>query len=212
LFLSFGGTGVESQYIVSTPLFAFYRNAYEPGTDSVLPVVKSAGDHFEINHAVVFKDRKAALTMTDRETRLYNILKRQVDMADLEAHVDKTLYAAHINDFKVKYHLEDKNGITIGIKIKLTGMVEERSKSGRMTEDKQKFVGNLMAADFKKETEAFLKKLQDQRLDPLDFGLLYRARHWDEYKTEVSNWQKLYPKAKFDVQVNIHLVSSGTIL
>jgi spore germination protein KC len=56
---------------------------------------------------------------------------------------------------------------------------------------------------------ALLKKIQKANVDPMGFGLRYRATHPgnDAWK----QWQSIYPTIKFVVNPNIQIEGTGII-
>lgn len=212
LFLTFGGTGVESQFRINQPLFAFYRNFYEPGIDPILSVIQESGNHLTIDHAVIFKHGRLKKILTDRETRLFNLLDGRIGHADLKVEMDSIVYGVHIDNYSAKFAINPTaDGGTIQTKVKMRGILEERSKTSTVTKQSLEKIGDQLASDLTKEIREYLTEMQKENLDPLGFGLMYRAHQWEKYETEVSNWKKIYPKLKFDAQVEVEIESSGTI-
>lgn len=53
-----------------------------------------------------------------------------------------------------------------------------------------------------------LTYFQKQNVDPLGFGLRYKATNLhtsDTYK----EWESLYPQAKFTLDINVNIISTG---
>ncbi|GED25369.1 hypothetical protein BAG01nite_14710 [Brevibacillus agri] len=55
-----------------------------------------------------------------------------------------------------------------------------------------------------------LRKLQTLGVDPIGFGLRYRATHYEREK-DWERWKAIYPRLDWQIKVNIDLVGSGGI-
>jgi spore germination protein KC len=91
------------------------------------------------------------------------------------------------------------------VDVQLEGIVEEANPKlkGEMLKEKEK----AAEKDFEKKAAHLLEELQEEKLDPLGFGLLYRAKH--SYEDEWERWQEIYPDAKFKVNVTFTIQGSG---
>ncbi|KQX64659.1 Ger(x)C family spore germination C-terminal domain-containing protein [Paenibacillus sp. Root444D2] len=56
-----------------------------------------------------------------------------------------------------------------------------------------------------------LKKFQKANVDPLGFGLDYRAHHFGTVKEEWKAWQALYHELEFNVNIQVKLDGVGVI-
>jgi len=62
----------------------------------------------------------------------------------------------------------------------------------------------------KKDVLEVLTKLQEEGVDPLGFGVRYKATRLPNKKRNVE-WDELYPKVAFEVNANASLKSTGVI-
>jgi spore germination protein KC len=213
LFLSFGNIGVESQYIVTETLFEFYRDSYEEGMNAVAPYVEKVSDHFKVDHAAVFDGHKIGCKLTDQQTRLFNILDRREEESDFIVETERNKYALHIETAGVRYDIKTvgTESCKIQVNIKMSGFLDERYNQNRITGRELAEAEHALQQKMNAESKTFLQTLQEKELDPIGFGLLYRANHWDEHAKEVRDWKRLYPKATFDVSTRVDLQSTGTV-
>ena len=161
----------------------------------------------------MFKNSRTALVMSDAETRMHNMFKEQIKKVDLPIRTKDNEYVAHMDSMSVKYQIEEGTGgpATIHVKVKMEGFVEERFHRKPLSKDVLQEIAQRLEQTFSTDAAAFLKKLQKLCLDPIEFGLFYRSRHWQDHAAEVAAWDKLYPQARFDVHTQVELESTGTI-
>ncbi|MBL0388769.1 Ger(x)C family spore germination protein [Tumebacillus sp. ITR2] len=211
LFLSFGQIGVESEFTVSRYLFDFYRSNEEPGSSPVLPLIQARKGHFIIDSAYVMDGKKAALKLSPEETRLFNTLTHTQNKYEYVIPEGDRKYVFHVDQVKIKRRLESSPKPTAQVDVKLSGTIVERVGRGRVNESEMHEVERLLSKDFKKKVENLLTRFRDENLDPYEFGLLYRATHWDEMEQEVKDWKAMYKKISFNVNVSVESRGSGSI-
>jgi spore germination protein KC len=112
---------------------------------------------------------------------------------------------------KVKYKIitpPDKQHV-LKINVKMAGIIEE-STDGELSAAKLRTYDQMVNRHGKKYIVDFLNLIQRENVDPLGFGLRYKATRLHTRDT-FAEWQKIYPKIKFDVTVDTNLKSTGTI-
>ncbi|MNC68342.1 hypothetical protein D3C75_1189250 [compost metagenome] len=65
-------------------------------------------------------------------------------------------------------------------------------------------------AELSHAVTALLQKIRDSGMDPFGWGLHYGARHWNN-DTEMTAWESLYPRLKFQVKADVEVKYSGMI-
>lgn len=210
LFQAFGHTGAESQYIHSQYLFEFYRNTKEKGVSPVLPYIEAKNDHYEIDQACVLDDKELILTLSSDHTKLLNLLTGKVDQIDFKTRLQKQPIVAHIDQIGVKHslHLSATKPLVM-VHLQLSGLILERTSKVKLTDATFRQTEQLVAAQVETEVTALLEEFQEYKLDPAGFGLTYRSTHWEDPAVEWQNWQRIYPKLKFQVQADVELRASG---
>ncbi|MCU9613523.1 Ger(x)C family spore germination protein [Caldibacillus lycopersici] len=212
LFLSFGRSGTESAYIISKYLFQFRRELFNTGRNAVLPVIQAPKDDlFEINQAIVFNDdRKQEMKLNSAETRLLNVLNNTIDKIDVKVNKEDQYFIIATESISVHYKIVEghEKSPELRVDLKLTGILEEAKQ--RLFENKMEYYGKIASIDIKNEIEKLLVKFQEANVDPLGFGLLYQATHFQN-DTEMKEWQELYPSLKIDVHVDTELEGVGLV-
>ncbi|MZQ81768.1 Ger(x)C family spore germination protein [Paenibacillus sp. 5J-6] len=212
LLLSFGKTGVESGYVVSEYLFNFYRKKKELGLDPILPIVESANNHFTINTAVVFDKKNPRLTLNPSETRLFNIMKASINKVEIGAPYQGSKFFVSVDNINSNYHIRTpKNGPAyVDMHIKMRGVIEESALGSLEIEHLPQYEAAI-CQHIQEKIVLLLKKLRDNKLDPLAFGLKYRSHHFGTVEEEWRTWQALYPELEFRVGVEMKLEGVGVI-
>lgn len=211
LTLSFSEKGTRSPLTIDEYLFDFYRRTTEKGMDPFLPVIEPEKDtHNIIKVAVLDKQRVKTIIVDTVESRIFNELLNQYPYFDINTKLDEQPFVLSIQNLKRKFVIDtsDKDVPVIRVDVSMSGVVEQ-SVVGVYEDDWNKLSQSAEQDEIMKHTN-LLKKLQKNDVDPLGFGLLYRAtRHGGEKDWE--EWQAIYPKAKFDVQVKIDIQGTGAL-
>lgn len=212
LFNIFSGIGTESGYIITTFLFDFRRRLLEAGIDAIVPIIQTnkKKTKFIINKAIIFKDRKEKLELTADQTKDYNTLAGNAKKVDVKVKKNNLYFALSVDTVKIKYKILTPVNKTpvLKVDVKMEGLVEESKDS--LAANHLHAYGKYASEASKKRILSFLKLLQKNQVDPLGFGLRYQATHLHTRDT-YTEWEKIYPRLKFDVSVETIVKSTGTI-
>ncbi|WP_139491490.1 Ger(x)C family spore germination protein [Brevibacillus dissolubilis] len=213
LFLAFGNTGVESQYIVSIYLFDFYRHMTELGLDALLPVIEAKKEYLKIDTVDIFKDYRAALRLNTEETKNYRIVAEELSKLEIKVKDKNHEFIIYADRAKADYKIHTPKGGTpyLDMQVKINGVIEEKvqptSHDKPIPLHEYERIANEVV---EKNMLALLQKLQKHQVDPIGFGLRYRSRHWNN-QNEWKEWKNIYPQLEFRVSVDVHLQSPGGI-
>ncbi|WP_274365116.1 Ger(x)C family spore germination protein [Paenibacillus thermotolerans] len=212
IFLSFGQTGTETAYIVSEYLFDFRRRLKERGLDPILPIIKlREEEQFTIDRVMLLDKKRAKLTLSPRETKIFNSFHVNSGKYDIKIPGgENKFFVISADDVTGKYTFEKRGGQNyIKVNMRINGVIEETNMNinendlGRLEKMTEKTVNQRV--------EAFLVKLQKEGVDPIGFGLRYRARHFGPEERVWKEWQGIYPGIKFDVHTHVKLTSTGVL-
>lgn len=210
LFTFFGNIGTETPYIASVPLFDFLRRLKEPGIDPVLPVLKQTKDSiYQINTVSILKNGKVALTLTRDETRLLNLIMQDQDKTEIKVKeknkpfIITTTYIRH----SYSVHTSEKTHPYVAFSATIKGRVEE-AHTPVYGFDLKKY-GTIASNVTEKNLKALLQKLQQAGVDPLGFGIYFRAHRIGNEEEKYREWKKLYPKLQFRVHVQTEVKGTG---
>lgn len=212
LFLSFGRTGTESPYIITEYMFDLRKRLTERGIDPVLPIIMANDfETYTISTAVVVNKEGKKVNLDQEETKVMNILLNRAKKLDIkvenETDEKKGLFYIAADEANVNYKLKDGEKPTVEIMIKIEGIVEESPEE--MSRKQLKEHENLAEKQIKERVKHVLIKLQEEDVDPIGFGLMYRAHHTE--KNEWEKWKKLYGKVDFDIKIDLTLQGTGIL-
>ncbi|MBS4196906.1 Ger(x)C family spore germination protein [Lederbergia citri] len=208
----FSDNGVESAYIVSTFLFDLRRRMFESGLDPILPIFRANKKKTKlmVNESIIAPKNNNNITLSSNETKLYNLLENKANKVDIHVKKNKKSFTVAIENSKVKYKIitPPNSQPVIEMKIKTTGIIEETNES--LSPSLLKKYSKLANQKTKKDTLQLLSRFRDENVDPLGFGLRYKATRL-HIKDTYKEWTRIYPNVKFDVTVETSIKSTGTV-
>lgn len=211
LFLSFGGEGSESPYTITAYLFDFYRRLHEQGLDPFLPVIKqNTKTTYTIDQVALFNKEGQRLMLNPQETRtLLILLRRGLSNFLIRVNEAEEPFSLAGTHSKVKYAFQNgpDGQPRLQVRLQVTGIVEE-SKSVLLPSQLDSLNG-AVSQTVSSHVLKLLTKLQKNQVDPLGFGLMYRASKHSPKEWE--DWQSLYPGLQFDVQATAHVEGTGLV-
>ncbi|MEC0211951.1 Ger(x)C family spore germination protein [Paenibacillus ehimensis] len=208
LFLSFGGTGTESPFIVTEYLFDFYRRMTEPGLDPFLPVIKAYGDEFVIKQVAILDKKRVKLMLSPSETAMFNALVHNPRQFEVSVRTAKANFTMLVKKFNRSFSFDRKDARKLLVNISMQGIAEQ-SRKPLFYEDWSTYEQETGKA-IREHVLQLLRKLQANGVDPVGFGLMYRATHYNGEKGW-KIWQELYPRLTFDVNVRTEMSGTGAI-
>jgi len=210
LMLSMTDEGTESPYIVPVYLYDYYRRIKSRSEDAYLPVVKAAKDTYEIDRVAILRGTRTRLELSPPETAIFNQLIRQYSRFSLKGRADGGNLHLNVESFSRSFKIitPPEGSPVIRMRISVDGEVEESDTP--IFNRKWDKIERDMESRISEETAALLEKLRDAGTDPVGFGLRYRAEHHDP-AGEWAEWQKLYPRVRFEVTAKVNIRGSGII-
>lgn len=208
LFLTFSTEGVETSYILTEYLFDMNRRIHEKGKDPYLPIIKLKGNTFEINQVALLDKRKARLITDPEETELLDLFRKEgFHRLALKTKSDGNVITLGVTDVKCRYSIvkDPEGGQAIDVRMKLKGIVEESTQS-IISKDLLRYRKSFEDT-FNRKLSRFLRKVVSQGIDPIGFGLRYRASRMVSAE-EWERWTKTYPA--MPVRVHTDVVIEGT--
>lgn len=209
IFTTFAKEGSETPYVIPEFLFDFKKRFSERGLDPFLPILEAKKNYIEENTVGLFTKKKLALTLTPEETKMLNYLLNMEVKSAIKVRQGKASFLIDTEKVKTSFnvHADNAKKPVIDVKIKAIGRVEEAlfQLSNR---DLQKY-NKLAEKTLEKEVQSLLIKLQKANVDPIGFGLQYRARHFQNNDWE--KWQQLYPHVSFHVNSKVEIEDTGLI-
>lgn len=208
LFLQLGKDGTESSYIVPTYIFDFIRKVQEHGIDPVLPVMQKEKEEYIISKLALLDKTKFVTLLNPNETEIYNQLSHQMTKSTVTATIKGETLVLSVSSIKSRYRIvkQADGSHLLKLVVRIEGIFEE-APFGVYTSDWTK-LEKAFNAQYEAEANHLLTKLQRQGIDPMGFGLRYRATHRGSEQTW-KNWLSIYPRLKFDVTAKIKIEGTG---
>ncbi|WP_462409672.1 Ger(x)C family spore germination protein [Neobacillus sp. Marseille-QA0830] len=210
LFLSLGEDGSETPYIISQYLFDFKKRLIERGLDPMMPIIEPDGKNlFQINSLGVGDKSKMTLILDQEETKMVNYMLNRESKSAQKVVRGKHIYTIDTQRVKTHYKIITPKGNPpyIQVSISIKGRLEE---TNRVIRNMQLYKYEATAEkQLSKELKDVLVKLQKANLDPIGFGLRYRARHFN--KNDWEQWKRIYPNITFKVIADVQISDTGLI-
>jgi spore germination protein KC len=210
LFLSLSESGSLSSFTVPEHFYDFYRRTTEKGMDPYLPVIETEKEVYKIDTAALLDKQKIKMILTPEETRVFKELLQSYPHFEITTKMVGQPFVLAVEQLKRRYTIDtnNKNKPVIRVSVQIRGVVEEFVN--QLYEDNWTTFEKNVEQEEKTRILSLLKKLQKNGIDPLGFGLLYRAtRH--EGDKEWVKWQTIYPDAEFDVHIKVSMQGTGAI-
>lgn len=210
IFLSMAKLGEDSQYIPDqVHLFDLMFRATEPGIDPVLNILEVQGDSLRINKLCVLDKQKVRVRLKPDETELLSLLMNphQPNFYISVPYKDHSI-VYQIAESEVKYSLGGKpDQPVVRLSLKSTMLIKSKPFDRVYTPSEEAELRAIVEKKMETLLQRLLTMLRDKDVDPLGFGLRYRAKHWQSKKTELARWKELYPKLIFEVSLKAQISS-----
>lgn len=209
LFMFFGQAGTETAYIVSEYLFDFRRRQRERGLDPIMPIAEErSGDQLSINTTAVFNKNKWVLTLDPQETKYFNAFFSKIGKVDYKIEDENNYVLVATDNVRASFSVGDiySDRPVLRAHVLITGLIEEAQKPAAIKSLEQ--LEKLGEKQINKKFTALLQKFQKANVDPVGFGLRFRAMHRTDEK-EWKRWEEIYPNAKIEVTSTLKLKGTG---
>ncbi|MBM7564855.1 Ger(x)C family spore germination protein [Paenibacillus sacheonensis] len=207
LFLSFDQDGTESSFIATEYLFDFHRRVTEKGLDPYMPVIRPMDSAYLIDRVAVFDKKRLKAILSPEETRIFNALTTDFQHFDIETKSKTLQFAIAVQHFKYTYTI-DPSAPALHMNIRIVGESEESTET--LYKQPWSYYERLAERQSQTRYMHLLQKLQALQVDPVGFGLRYRATRYQRDK-DWTAWEAMYPKLTFHAKVQIRIKSSGGI-
>lgn len=210
LILALSGSGTQSPYILREYLFDFYRRIHSHGIDAYLPIIEPEEDNLVINRALVLKDTRGRLELSSEETATLNQLVHGFRRFIIKARIDGQNVTFSASKLSIRYRFSYPPSAPPEIRLHASVVADlEDTPISFFHKDWSK-LERMIAERLESQYGDLLRKLQKQGVDPVGFGIRYRAvTHKGD--AEIEQWKELYPEIKFRVTVKADFKSTGII-
>ncbi|MBM7609653.1 spore germination protein KC [Lysinibacillus composti] len=213
LFNYFDHNGTDSPYIVTTYLFDFRRKMLETGIDPILPLIEinKEEEHFEVNKSYVLAHDKKPHELSSLDTLIFNMMTRNLDVADLVINEDNQHFIAKIDNINSKYKVkvDAQHQVKLNIDIELFGYISE-SKDTISNQQLPQY-SKMVEAETREKFSDFFIKMLNVGYDPIGFGLAYKSKTLHNKRMSPNEWNEAYKNSKVNIKVMAGIKSTGSI-
>jgi spore germination protein KC len=209
LFLSFAQLGTESDYILTQYFFDFHRRLFEDGIDPIAPIIKAEKEGFTIDQAVVFDKRMLKYELSPQETKWLNIITGKANKSDIKVKEGERYFQVSADDLNITYKIgkDKENKPTLHIEGSIVGIIEEYKQGGISIADLEKY-SRLTSEAVEEDVINVVTKLQKENIDPIGFGLRYRA-YVDSTERGWQNWKDMYGYLSVTASIEAKIMGTG---
>jgi spore germination protein len=205
---------IQDEGIPDVSLHTLYDQYYGEGVDIYLPnLTLDAQGKVQINGLGIFKDDKLKLTLSEKETFIFNAINEKNKRGIYEFILKKDGKKSNIGvellfgkeNIKFKQGSNnDKAILNLTLNFELMGVpkgMDIETASGRS------FIESQLENAISVEITSLLKKLQNHKVDPLGLGVSLRSqnRKWNE----TFFYKNTYPTMRFEVNTKVNILYAG---
>ncbi|WP_164545598.1 Ger(x)C family spore germination protein [Paenibacillus albus] len=204
LFYTFERSRTQSPYVYAVPLYDASRRIMTPGLDLTLPVMDYERGNLHVDRMALFHNKQLKLVLRSEESMLLKLMTTGIRKDTFVVKTEDGSYSITTEKGTSTYQLDHGNdGATAKIAIKLRGaLIEREDHAEAVTDAIKQAIAKESKAHIESEVRKLLIKMRDAGVDPLGFGLRYRARQFHHAK-ETAVWNGIYPKLEFQVHASV---------
>jgi spore germination protein len=212
---------VEQKTLPKTNLYHFLHDAYDHGSDPVLPYLRLGKEDVIVDGVAVFRDDVMVGRLNAEETRFLAYLQGGGSLGEVDFQLEEKNRDGDPAHAVIMY-MQFKRSVDVSqvqghpkifMNFKIDGAVTEYSGQEDLEDEAHL---HRMEAALKHKIEAsmnnVLQKLQREfRADPLGVMELYRSKGYVPELTENKFAEDMYSKAELGVQVDVRILQTGMI-
>jgi len=214
LFLFFGAAGTETGYVVSEYLYDFRRRMMERGLDPIMPIIRlRTGDQLNITTMSIFDKEHRRFNLSAEETKIFNsFYNSTIEKVDIAFEENGRRIVMSVDQLSANFDVKQTpdGAYTLLAGLKIHGIIEESQTP--IAESHLPELEKLVEAAVRERTLALLRKFQAAGVDPIGFGLKYRASQ----RVDQAAWERwqhsLYAGAVIEVTSKVNIRSPGIII
>ncbi|PFE35847.1 Ger(x)C family spore germination protein [Priestia megaterium] len=203
---------IRTENLPNTNLQIFLFSFFSDDRDPYLPVLAQEKDAIKLKGLALFKEQKVVTTIGMKETFLFKLLTSGTKHGRYSVKIKESDRKGEIIlqnlRTKTKYEIKGNHQHpSIVAHLTVDGLVKEFPGWIDLTDPASiKMVEKILQKDIEKDGDAFIKKLQQHKIDPICFTDYVRS------KTRGFNSEKFksqYPDMNIEVKSRVHLIQTG---
>jgi spore germination protein len=182
-------------------LHQFMKTLHSPAHSPVVPVFEASDGNFQYQGTGIFKNDKLIETTNNMEEQIYQLIDNDHFVKYFPIR-DLSLVLGHV---KANVQLNiDKSYSELNLNVQLNGRLDEIARKHNMlTRDELSKFESEIESYLEKQTTQFIKKLQENKVDPLQFRR-YTFRPFSkplDEKEWSNRWERMEVKVDYDLKI-----------
>lgn len=182
-------------------LHEFMKALHSPANSPVVPVFEASGGNFQYQGTGIFKNDKLIETTNNMEEQIYQLIANDHFLKYFPIR-DLSFVLGHVTA-NVDWYM-DKTYSKLKLTVQLNGRLDEIAREHNvLTRDELSNFETEIELYLEEQTTEFLKKLQENKVDPLQLGK-YTLRPFSKPLNgeEWSNkWEQMEVKVDYDLKI-----------
>ncbi|MGN7470960.1 Ger(x)C family spore germination protein [Brevibacillus sp. SAFN-007a] len=219
---------VHGEKIPSATMHEFFRAYYDTGIDPIMPYIARKGDELQIKGVALFQGDRFVGWITPREAFLIKLVHGKFRVGSYETSVPVHIFGetdkerGHDTDTvhlafdtissSARVQLEQVSPPVFDVRIRLQARILELSRPLKLEEASlMKTMEKALEQKIQQELEQVVQKLQGLNVDPVGFGIIYRAQRRGLERFSPSDWRKMFREATFRFHVKATIIRNGVM-
>jgi Ger(x)C family germination protein len=210
----------RTRTVIST-IQVLHSQMYEKGMTPSVSEIKKGKDVKLVGVALMDGTGKYVDTLNIQDSSLLLVLRDEkqqeltfsipmTTLDDEEGIFNQNELSLDVNRVKTKVKTKyDQGQFHFNYKIHMTVSIIERL----FPEDrvKEHELEKMIEKELKSRIEDLIKRIQENKIDPIGLGLYARAYHYEQYKKVEEHWGEALSKSNIDVSLDIDIEAMGSI-
>ncbi|WP_404407841.1 Ger(x)C family spore germination protein [Jeotgalibacillus malaysiensis] len=182
-------------------LHEFMKALHSPAHSPVLPVFEASNENFQYLGTGIFKNDKLIETTNNMEELIYQLIDNDHFLKYFPIR-DLSFVLGHVKA-NVQLNMDQANS-ELTLNVQLNGRLDEIAREhGSLTRDALSGLESEIESYLEEQTTGFLEKLQENKVDPLQFRKLTLrpfSKPLDE-KEWSDRWEQMEVKVDYDLKI-----------
>jgi len=198
-----------------TTLAIFRKNVEQKGVTPYIPELSTVKDGIRVTGIALLDEKGLYVDSLDiYNSALLLILTRQVNEPVpfiLELNDAEHVVSMNISNANYDYEVKESGGtFDFTVEISMDATLEEVVTENEEAKDKKKLT-KMIETEMEKKAEELIKRMQEQKIDPVGFGLYAKAYEYEKWKKIEDKWFEVFSQSTVNVKPKIEIKDFGII-
>lgn len=205
----------QNETTADTTLALFRKRVEQKTVTPYIPELATVKDGIRVTGVALLNEKGTYVDSLD----IYNsaillILTRQVNEPVpfiLELNDAEQVVSMNISNANYDYTVKESGGtFDFTVEISMDVTLEEVVTENEEAKDKKKLT-KMIETEMEKKAEELIKRMQEQKIDPVGFGLYARAYEYEKWKKIEDKWFEVFSQSTVNVKPKIEIKDFGII-